>query len=1815
MDTPQMNNLSEETQNLNPPKEQPTKKSPKSKLVAIIIGVLIIALVASLAFLFIKKDGQDEIVEDLFSGFSKLMISSAYAEDNFSLVAKNSDSLGVTPDSSYILKSKEPLKTSLIEDSLRIEPDLDYDIKKISDQEWEITPKQQPEPNILVKASLSASYITASGEQKQNDYSWAFQVKDNFKVIHSIPRELGTSVPLNSGIEVTFSHDNFVDFDKHFEISPTLPGFFEKHGRTAVFVAEDNMTAGTIYTVTVKNTLGLEGSNETLGQDYSFAFETRADSPQNSPNSSEGWLSVSRSFIETNSTEGPVVQIYARNITDKINTGVYKFNNWEQYFESVKQRDQLPWWSYSKEGYTEDVSKLNKVLSLDLDIQTEDNTQFLRFPDKLDKGFYLVELVGPRRTHQIWMQVNDLATYYTITKTDTILWVNSTKSGNPISNAQINIIDTSYNYKTDGQGIARFQIPDEVASQAIDKKQNARKYFKISGDGDVLILPASPISHRYSWSTGSNADDYWNYLYTDRPLYQTTDKIQYWGLLRERNNNDINDEVTIKLYKNGYVDYYYRPVSISEQTIEISNDGTFSGEIDIENLRPDNYTLQLKVGDRVIRTKYINIKPYIKPAYSLSITPDKKNAFIDDTINFKVKASFFEGTPVPNLKLKFKMPEGEYKFTTDENGEADLTYKKEYENCSRSYNCWPKRVSLSVLPEDSELAEIKADTYVRFYAPNVYLENKVSYPEAGLARIEMNSRFIDLDSMTSKNWWERTKGEQPAPNTKIEGELIKTTYTKIETGTKYDFINKKSYKTYRYDREDTTEDNFTIHTDANGQYIYEKTLEPNKSYRLRFKVFDENGYYDNYSNYLYYYDGKHLRRYSTSNYNYYHLELPEAKTFDIGERVEATFMHNEDAMPSENSGYLFLQLQNGLQDHFVSNSSKYNFVFQTADVPNISLRGVHFNGSSYITSQPKSIKFNTEKKQLKISITPDKALYKPGETAIFSFDVRDINNSPVQAELNVNLVDEAFYAVVDEEVSPLSTIYKNVGEGILNTRVTHRGVEDRSSMGAEKGCFTADTEILMADGSKKPIEQIEVGDKIKTFSDFISQELVDGEVTKVWEHTVGVYYIINEKLEVTPEHMVFANGHFMDVASLKVGDWLLNSQGEKVFIELIETRQELTKVYNFEVEPQHTYFAGGFYAHNEKGGGPREFFVDTALFDTVKTNRSGKGEIELTLPDNITSWRVTVQAISDDIKVGVATEKIPVSLPVFAEVTIGEEYLAADKPVARMRAFGTALNAQDNTNFFINASSLGVDESAKQTTPAFASAYFPLPDLSAGPHDIIYNLETDKGDDSLLLPINVIESRVAAQVAKSEKLTLDTEVTAMNDLPFAIILADQGQNQLYNPLIKLIYTHGSRVDQILPSIKGRELLNKYYNFNYSTKNFNAFDYQITSGGITLLPYSSEDLELSARVASVGAEDFDTESLSQYFYKVLSNRASHQEEISFALFGLASLNKPVLPRINSWLGNDELGPKEKLYLAQALLNLGDKDRSRELYLEVMGQYAEVKEPWIKVKVSEKQDQIFQATAIAAVLASSLDAPEASGLWGFLDDNQKLYGWNKNSEYLFTLERVNYIKDAISKLKPSPAEVKYKLAGRERTARLTGGSTHSFQLHPQHVDQLEFLEITGDVGITMSYTVPIDPDSVEVDTDIGIRREYYVDGVKTNTFHENDMIEVRLYSSFSGNALTGSYQVTDILPSGLMPVTKTQRWGGRYDCTFRYPYNAFGQSVKYKINTNWERYKCGEYIKYYARVRNKGTYVAEPAILQSFINPDFINYSAKETITIE
>ncbi|MDP1709341.1 MAG: hypothetical protein Q8L21_00435, partial [Candidatus Komeilibacteria bacterium] len=433
--------------------------------------------------------------------------------------------------------------------------------------------------------------------------------------------------------------------------------------------------------------------------------------------------------------------------------------------------------------------------------------------------------------------------------------------------------------------------------------------------------------------------------------------------------------------------------------------------------------------------------------------------------------------------------------------------------------------------------------------------------------------------------------------------------------------------------------------------------------------------------------------------------------------------------------------------------------------------------------------------------------------------------------------------------------------------------------------------------------------------------------------------------------------------------------------------------------------------------------------------------------------------------------------------------------------------------------------------------------------------------------------------------------------------------ELVEPLENLSWSWGDRIDQLIARQGSRELLNKILGENQVVPKVEAHLYQQWDGGIALLPYGHSDPDLSARLAFVAADKFDKESLRQYFLGILNNKASNREQITLAITGLAALQTPILPLFNNWRSRGDFSVKEKLYLALAAHSLGADELSRALYYQVMSAYAQEKAPEIIIKINDNKTETWHLTALAAAVASGIGANERDGLWASVRN----FGWSRG--ILLDVEQLMYVQSALPRLHTEPAAVTYEVAGQSHTFDFKDRSIQAFEVMPSDLSSVRFTKISGDIGITTITERPVAAQDIKTDTDISIKREYFVNGRVTNDFKDNDLIEIRLYPGFGRRALAGDYQIIDILPSGLLPITKL--YGGYYNegCHAWYPYNIDGQKVKYEIWKGWQQGNCANYISYFARVKTRGTYLSEPAILQSLVNPDYVNYTDSRTVTIK
>lgn len=938
------------------------------------------------------------------------------------------DSLGIDTKTAFILKSDQPLDEKLVKERLKIEPEISYKLEKADQgKEYNIQPDKELANNTIYKVAFDP---TGQGKEK---YSWAFQTKKSFRVLNSLPRNQATHVPVDTGLEITFSHENFA-MDKikdFFTISPQAEGRFEKHKKTLVFVPK-KLDYATIYTVTLKQGLKLTDSEDVLTEDYSFSFETVPFKEE----SKAFDFSLDNNLTQFSTSEAPYYQtyFYKEGQVPLVNITLYSYPNAAKFLQALSKRDEIPEWShFNRDKYREDFSKLTKVVEFETEFQDADTNSkgnssrhYLMFPEALPAGFYAAEIKADEAEHQVWFQVTDLATYLTIGEKNALMWVNDLATQKPVSQAKVSITNSDLSYEGDNNGVVFIDKP---------LLPMEKEYAHIKSKGKEILMPLKVSAWFMDTSQvqGLDEEDYWKYLYLDRELYKPGDELYFWGVTapRVKGAKDIK-EVTLELSGTGYYRNSWDEGSSAILTQDIPVEANvFNGKIKLPLLKPDYYYLKLKAGDTILLTRGFSVETYQKPAYRLTLAQDKKAVFSGEKVKFTAQGLFFEGTPVPDLKLTYNVNEknqAEGTVITDEQGKAEIMYDG---NPGFGQYSDYQTVYMDVRGTLPETGEISASEKIYVFRSGVSVTAEAKRTDNTFT-LKAKLSQMDLSKINKGEYLapENYRGA-PVPNGTIKGEIYRDVWTKVENGETYDFINKKVVKDYYYKHSEEHVEDFELVTDSSGEAIYNGVLDPEKSYYALLTAVDEKGRVTTSKVPIWQVDN---RRYGY----FYHLEGEENKDdYAVGENVVVDFLNNGEAVPTRSQGFLYLQGQKYINSFLVSSSSQYSFTFQEKDIPNVNISGVYFDGKIYHETYNYTAPFAKETKELKVQINTDKREYRPGEKVKLDVLVTDQKDKPVKANININLVDEALYSLQEQRVNLLNSLYNDYFSTRLFSRMSH----------------------------------------------------------------------------------------------------------------------------------------------------------------------------------------------------------------------------------------------------------------------------------------------------------------------------------------------------------------------------------------------------------------------------------------------------------------------------------------------------------------------------------------------------------------------------------------------------------------------------------------------------------------------------------------------------------------------------------------------------------------------------------------------------------
>lgn len=959
------------------------------------------------------------------------------------IIAEQQDKLGIDTGTGFVLTTEQPLSEKEVRQTLQVVPEFSYDLEKgKNNNDYRIIPREKLAANTIYQLSFDTS---GKGQEK---LSWAFQTKGSFRVISSLPMLRSTDVPVDTGIEINFSYENY-DFARakdYFEITPQVEGRFEQHKKTLVFIPK-KLDSGTLYTVTVKEGFPVLDSEQALEKGYSFTFETSRPKEEQD----KFVFDIDTRLSEFADNEAPVLtayfshQYYLNKKWDKgtavpgVEVEVYSYDNYEAFIKALAAKDIFPEWSYQARNYKADLSSLKKAAQYNMEfLSIDDYSHYIVFPEPLPVGYYAAEIKVGECIRQVWLQVSDLATYLALGEKKGIIWVNDLQSKKPVEDAKIEVIGEKISAATDKDGVAAFEYDLDA-----DQDEKTIRYAKVSAAKKEAVVPFDFSPPYYGYGDNIGLRDYWKYMYLERSLFKPGDELHFWGIVAPRGKQAQEiKEVLVEL--KGTRGRYYggeENAPILSQKVAVTNK-TYEGMIKLPILTPDYYYLQVKYGDTVLMSRGFSVETYEKAAYQLSLTAEKKAIFAGEGINFEAKASFFEGTPVPGLGLNYYIEGKRGKVATGEKGTAKIPYIGQA--LEGNYTPYYYRY-MSVSATLPEAGDISASDNIIVFGSKLYIKGEVTRQgDNYTATVDLSQ--VKLDKINEGEYPdEKNFLADPAGNTLVKGSLYQDVWEKVESGEHYDFISKKVVKGYYYNYSSKHISDFSVITDEKGQASYTGALEPNKSYYIILSAEDS--------------EGRRTERRLTVpgserpdefDYKYYHFaDGGQENSYLPGEEVSLTVMANDKTVEERERGFLYFRGQKQIETYEVSSSPEYNFTFDENNIPNVNAYGVYFDGIAYQETQGYTVTFAKESKGLQVQVQTDKTEYRPGETVALSVQVTDQANKPVKAKVNLNLVDEAIYNMAEQHVDLLGRLYSDFIYMHLNIRKSH--YHPTYGGGAEKG--------------------------------------------------------------------------------------------------------------------------------------------------------------------------------------------------------------------------------------------------------------------------------------------------------------------------------------------------------------------------------------------------------------------------------------------------------------------------------------------------------------------------------------------------------------------------------------------------------------------------------------------------------------------------------------------------------------------------------------------------------------------------------------------
>ena len=1004
-------------------------------------------------------------------------------------------------------------------------------------------------------------------------------------------------------------------------------------------------------------------------------------------------------------------------------------------------------------GWSENLSPLSGHFDKEVTIKTPINKSgaymiVAKLPDGLDgkSGNISRIIVWVTDTVIVKKQLDNKILYF----------VADAKTGKGISNANLNIF--GYRQKYVGKKLLnaysrRYQTFTDESNVTTGKNGLTiidKNVSSVNNRNQCIVTATTADGHfaylgfQRIWF-GKRYDSDYNsvktFLITDRPVYRPNQKVNFKFWVRKA-QYDMKEDVA-KFANRAFQVVISDAMGKKQFTKTITADefGGISGSYDIPTgAALGNYHIFIKH----YGGGYFRVEEYKKPEYEVIVEAPKEPIKLGDKIKAIIKAKYYFGAPVTEAKVKYKVMRTTHNSVWHPYGRWDWLYGKGYWWFAPNYDWYPGWRhwgciapppwwwhTPSVQPElvmeneveigEDGTVEVVIDTSV---AKELFGDSDHKYVISAEVVDQSRRTIMGQGSIIAARkpfkvtvWFDR--GYYRIGDTIVANSAARSVDGKAVEGKVELTLYKITYNKEMNPSEKEIE-KWQLKCGVDGFAKEQFKAFKAGQYRLSSKVTDKKGNTIE-GGFIFSIRGAAPNweaRGDSFRFNDIEL-LNDKKEYTPGEKVK--LMINTARVDS--SVLLFLRPTNGtyLAPKFIQLKGK-SFLKEIdvvkKDMPNFFIEALTVSNGKVYTAT-KEIVVPPEKRIINIDIEPSKKRYKPGEKAKIKLKLTDINGKPIRSTAVITIYDKSV-----EYISGGSNI-KEIKAFFWKWRRSHN---------------------------------------VNTVSNTMMwfNNIVDKNSGSMYNLGIFGAMLTDEKKDT------FGSGNSADKALSMLG----SAPRGKMRRNKVKGAMAPQMMKKEMVLSEDSVDSDEGLSESESGGDKevaitvRKNFADTAYWNgTVTPDENGVAEIELDMPENLTTWKILVWGMANGTKVGEGSAEVITSKDLIIRLQAPRFFVETDEVVLSAIVHNYHKDSKDvAVGIKLGGDVLGLINGSKESQKAIVKSggevriNWRVKALKEGEATIQMVVRADNDSDAMEMKYPVLVHGISKQVPYSGNITIDSKV-------------------------------------------------------------------------------------------------------------------------------------------------------------------------------------------------------------------------------------------------------------------------------------------------------------------------------------------------------------------------------------------------------------------------------------------------------------------------